>query len=345
MLVILKLDPAIVGVVSMISFNWKIRLPPEIVAYIWSFLTLKELVNFGGTSRLNRKLVFSALRNTVYRLIEPFTPNRGVNGLLSTLKAERAVISGSMALYPLLFCNFSGTNSGDLYWKPHDMDIYKPQFGQNHESGVLKYLQEAEGFMVVKTNTLTLREQYDTPSSISGIKSVVRGDLRVDVVTSSGSSAIAPIFKFHSTPVFNWISPQGFFSAYPSLTCIRRGLLNPMALSRGRFVPDLPSTATRSSLDKYCERGFDVRRNPSCWQDDRHKCTLSAECPISSRCVVDGGCLFMPFEEVVGRMEVPYDSQYILFWYLGGPPCDGRRRVCDGYVSLRADAEDERFMR
>ena len=53
----------------------------------------------------------------------------------------------------------------------------------------------------------------------------------------------------------------------------------------------------------------------------------------------------MPFEEVVGRMEVPYDNQYILFWYLGGPPCDGRRRVCDGYVSLRADAEDERFMR
>ena len=49
----------------------------------------------------------------------------------------------------------------------------------------------------------------------------------------------------------------------------------------------------------------------------------------------------MQFEEVVGPMEVPYDSQYLLFWYLGDPPCNGWWRVCDGHVSLRADVDDE----
>jgi len=29
----------------------------------------------------------------------------------------------------------------------------------------------------------------------------------------------------------------------------------------------------------------------------------------------------------------------------GGPSCDGWRRVCDTYVSLRADADDEHFIR
>lgn len=40
---------------------------------------------------------------------------------------------------------------------------------------------------------------------------------------------------------------------------------------------------------------------------------------------------------------LPYDSSYICFWHLGGPPCDNERRVCESYVSLRADAEDEHF--
>jgi len=169
------------------------------------------------------------------------------------------------------------------------------------------------------------------------------------VVTSASSSAIGPIFNFHSTPVFNWISPEGYFSAYPALTCARRGLLNPMSLSRSRFVPALPSLIVRTCLEHYYKRGFDIRRNPACWPNDIHVCSSSADCPISTRNVVDAGCMFMPFEDEAREewdrpKAVPYDSPYILFWYLGGPSCDGRRRVCDGYVSLRADADDERFI-
>ena len=253
-----------------------------------------------------------------------------------------------MALFPLIFCNFSGTNSHGSYWSPRDMDVYEPKTGRGG-SGVLKYLLEVEGYKEHNVRERSLREQYDAWRGIRQVKNVVRDGIRVDVVTSSSSSAISPIFYFHSTPVINWISPEGLFSAYPKLTCTWRGLLNPMALDQSHFVPALPGTDVRRSLDKYNIRGFDIRRNPSCWPDDVHLCTFSAECPIASRNVVDGGCMFAPFiEEFAGGSEetsklFPYDSPYICFWYLGGPSCDGRRRVSGSYVSLRADAHDKRF--
>ena len=60
--------------------------------------------------------------------------------------------------------------------------------------------------------------------------------------------------------------------------------------------------------------------------------------------------MFMPFvdeeNEVGDKLKVvPYDSLYILFWYLGEPSCDGHHRVCDAYVLLWADADDEQFVR
>ena len=325
-----------------------ITLPPEIVAYIWAFLTLKDLVKFGCTSRSNYRLVRRALRNTVHRLIAPFTPTAGVDPFLAMLKSERAVISGSMALFPLMFCNFSGTISNEVCWSPRDMDIYEPKT-ERGGSGVLKYLLEIEGYEEHNIRERSLREQYDGRQGIHQVKNLKRDGIHVDIVTSASSSAISPIFYFHSTQVFNWISPEGLFSAYPKLTCIQRGLLNPMAFDRNHFVPALPGGDVRQSLRKYYFRGFDIRRNPSCWADDKHACTFSAECPIVSRNVVDGGCMFVPFfKDFTGYFEEgstiwPYDSPYILFWYLGGPSCDGRRRVCESYVSLRADAEDERF--
>jgi hypothetical protein len=140
-----QLDPSIVGTVSLTAGQSNLCLPPEIIAYVWSFLTLKELVKFGRTSRSNHQLVRSALKNTIFRLIAPFTPRKGVNEFLNMMRSERAVISGSMALYPLVFCNFSGTNSSDVRWNPHDMDIYEPEI-EEQKSGVLKYMVDEEGY-------------------------------------------------------------------------------------------------------------------------------------------------------------------------------------------------------
>ena len=63
-----------------------------------------------------------------------------------------------MALFPLLFCNFSGTNNN--HWSPRDMDIYKPKTGKEG-SGVLRYLLDVEGYEERKIQERFLRVQYD----------------------------------------------------------------------------------------------------------------------------------------------------------------------------------------
>jgi hypothetical protein len=137
-----------------------IGLPPEIVAFICSFLTLRDLVKFGQTSHANYRLVCGALRNMVHRLVAPFTSKGGVDRFMSMLRSHRAVISGSMALFPLIFCNFSGTISVGPFWAPHNMDIYEPRTGKGG-SGVLKYLLEVEGYKEQNLQEQSLREQYD----------------------------------------------------------------------------------------------------------------------------------------------------------------------------------------
>ena len=74
-----QLNSFISGPVLLKTGRSNISLPPEIVAYVWSFLTWKDLVKFGRTSRANYRLVRSALRNTVHRLVAPFTLKGGVD--------------------------------------------------------------------------------------------------------------------------------------------------------------------------------------------------------------------------------------------------------------------------
>jgi hypothetical protein len=160
--------------------------PPEIVAYVWLFLTLKDLVTFGCTSRANHHLVHGALWNMVYHLIAPFIPKRGVDHFLCTLQLECAVISCLMALFPLMFCNFSRTNNNE------------PKRGKEG-SGVLRYLLDVEGYEERKIQERSLREKYDAWWGIRQVKLVEQDGLHVDIVTSVSSSAITHIlFPFHA---------------------------------------------------------------------------------------------------------------------------------------------------
>jgi hypothetical protein len=112
------------------------------------------------------------------------------------------------------------------------MDIYEPRVRKKKESGVLKYMIEVEGYKEGDVEVCTLREQYDQGVfDIRQVKNVYQDQLRVDIITSASFCAIALIFYFHSMVVFNWILPDGYFSAYPRLACGQKGLLNPMALT------------------------------------------------------------------------------------------------------------------
>src|ERR1700722_5699223 len=95
----MQLVSMIKGIVSLSAGQLCTCLPPEIVAYIWSYLTLKDLVKFGHTSCQNYHLVCCAGKNTIYRLIALFRTKGGVDQFLYMMKTEQAVILWSMALW------------------------------------------------------------------------------------------------------------------------------------------------------------------------------------------------------------------------------------------------------
>ena len=200
------------------------------MAHIWSYLTIQDLLTLGRTSHSNHTLVRNTIKSTIYRLIAPFTTQNGVHSFLSTLKSQKSGISGSITLYPMVSSNFGGTNSNSNHWLPNDMDIYEPCTNKQF-SPIIEYMMDVEGFKECGENIYTPDDRYTTSCGIKRIHRLYKKNLHIDIVTSATISTITPIFHFHSTVVFNWISADGFFSAYPKLTCAHHGLTNPLSFA------------------------------------------------------------------------------------------------------------------
>ena len=327
--------------------------PPETIAHVWSYLTIKDLVKYGATSRANYNTVFSAITNTIHRLLLPFAAEHGVLQFLNMLKFEKAVVSGSTALYPMISSNFGGTDSSGTHWHPNDMDLYEP-ICREENSGVVRYLVSIKGFVEIGKRKHLMAETYGFRPSINRITHLQKGDLFVDVVTASSPCAILPVFGFHSTPVFGWISGDGLFHAYPKMTCEGRGLTNPMTFTLKNFVPPLPPANVRSALEKYFYRGFNIHKNPRCWPEGlgkEHVCTSDVNCPHTARHILDSGTMFLKFARfddssgiLTPKEVLPYRSPSILYWNLGGPSCDGERRVTESFITLKAEEEEQVVM-
>jgi hypothetical protein len=109
-----------------------------------------------------------------------------------------------------------------------------------------------------------LDEQYEVPTCVAWVTSIKRGDWCMDIISSVNFNVISPIFSFHLTIVFNWITADSLFSAYPKLTCTHRGLLNLNTFSCNQFVPVSPPASFCCCLKKYYEHGLNIQQNPSC---------------------------------------------------------------------------------
>jgi hypothetical protein len=323
-------------------------LPLEMVAKVWSELTMVDLVVYGGTSKANYVIVQASIKTSLDRLLLPFVQSEGVDQFLNVLSVERAVVSGSMALHFMLSCSLTGVEGGET-WGPADMDIYEPNDEDKH-SGVVKYLIVEEGYKEVQCKVSALGDGYNLHPQIKKVTRLVRGRRVVDVINTTSPDAIAAIVGFHSTPVINWISGDGVFCAYPQLLSKRRGLVNPMGLTLPDFTPKLPPANVRACLKKYFDRGFDIRRNPSCWPGEEHDCTSSANCPHTTRSMIDRGTMYYRLkksDEPAGihmtegvDYRGPYCSRYIMYWSLGGPSCDQRHRVSKPFIMHREEADE-----
>jgi hypothetical protein len=122
-----------------------ILLPPEMVGEVWSWLTLVDLMCYAYTLTTNYQIVQSAINHSLHGLIDRFVPYGGLHCFMAMLRDERAVISGSTALFFTFCCSYTSVNSSRLNWAPADMDIFEPNTG-GQPSQVIKYFVESERF-------------------------------------------------------------------------------------------------------------------------------------------------------------------------------------------------------
>ncbi|KAH7908092.1 hypothetical protein BJ138DRAFT_984205, partial [Hygrophoropsis aurantiaca] len=158
------------------------------------------------------------------------------------MRSHRCAISGSLALY-----FFDPARN----WIPADMDLYVPK---NRKNRVLRYLL-CTGYNPV--NISSNRSSYKLECGMDKVITMCNGDVNIDVIITSGRNSIAPITHFHLTAVMNFLSADGFFSAYPNLTADGRALCNPL-----QFYHHQPRSLTAYCYQKYALRRYDIRINP-----------------------------------------------------------------------------------
>ncbi|KAH7905992.1 hypothetical protein BJ138DRAFT_967557, partial [Hygrophoropsis aurantiaca] len=159
------------------------------------------------------------------------------------LRTHSSVVSGSVALHYF--------DPSEL-WRPDDMDIYVPA---GRKKRVLRFLETA-GYYPVNRDA-GVKPDYGDSCGIISVTTVCNGDKTIDVISARSHVSTAPIFRFHLSAVMNFLSADGFFCAYPSLTAERCAIYN-----RSSFVDGEPTPSTVYAYVKYAYRGYTLHRSP-----------------------------------------------------------------------------------
>ncbi|KAI5981220.1 hypothetical protein EDD15DRAFT_2336219 [Pisolithus albus] len=158
--------------------------------------------------------------------------------LYDLLAANHAVISGSCALRLLLPEN-------DVCWMPDDLDIYVC------ESKVQDLLRTLMASKYKLTSRTAANDAPYTSSHIQSVCTLHHNSSRIDVIVSNSSTAISPIFQFHSTVLMNFVTAHSVFCAYPEMTTNQLSLINPFVV----FCQPL-RRSTLDALLKYSTRNI-----------------------------------------------------------------------------------------
>jgi hypothetical protein len=323
-------------------------LPTELVAKVWSYLTIVDLLKYATMSKTIYDDVHNAIRDTVLHVLGHYSDSPVE--FLQELLHQHAVVSGSVVLHTMLSINFLASFRESITWTPNDIDIYIPK-SESDPPPFISYMINTEHYDLIPPDGDRDRLN-DLYPNIRQIFYLQRDDLRMDVIVANSEFTAGPIFDFHSTLLFNFITGNGLFSAYPVMTCRLRGLFNPRRFTLKQFAPALPPANVRHGLMKYVHRGFDIRRNPSSWPNDcPHICCRDVNCPQTTRNVEDTGCLYVTFRnpgedsglgmrsESVTR-DTCRGTGYCLMWHLGGRPCGDKKRGIDNFITCRPEYEE-----
>ncbi|KIO05049.1 hypothetical protein M404DRAFT_66704, partial [Pisolithus tinctorius Marx 270] len=162
------------------------------------------------------------LRHRLDMICSPFFPC--TMHLTDMLSACDAIVSRSAALWMLLPANACN-------WSSSDLDIY---VSFNSQPQLYNLLRKHHYNIIHEGRTN--RNDY-SPSTIFTVTTFGNGRKNIDVIVSRTSSALSPIFQFHSTAVMNFFTADSLFCVYPSLTLHHRALINTASLRNRTFPP------------------------------------------------------------------------------------------------------------
>ncbi|KAG8925836.1 hypothetical protein FRC00_003566, partial [Tulasnella sp. 408] len=249
---------------------------------ILDHLALCDVVTVGQASRALRGAVKNYVQRRIHSLLSGWFKHP--NYFRKLLHSSRGVLSGSTVLAFIL----------GLDWGQQDLDIYMPRGpnGQNDPSYYLRmlqdYLTEVEGYKIDSVQTvddvvvnpppdeLPLIHQFinidgdaeggfEMDYSNGKVRTVVKLSLpipssmkpaKIDLIEGTDeSSPIAPISRFHTTFVMNFISASSITVLYPHQTFMMQGLLNERI--------DITRPKQIAWMEKYQSRGLKIISDPS----------------------------------------------------------------------------------
>lgn len=202
-----------------------------------------ELQNLACVSRRLTELVHDHVKHRIICVGAQYF--RTGAALIDMLRSCDAVVSGSTALRILM-------PDVGIPWSPSDLDIYLPR----HTLTVMLRRMQHEGYTIIAEPPVK-RSGYNY-SHVSRVLVVGNGQCTVDLVVSRTSTALSPIFQFHSTVVMNFVSADTVFCGYPTLTL--RGL---SMVNAGPLYYSADKRPILSAMQKYLLRG--IRDNASMW--------------------------------------------------------------------------------
>lgn len=282
-----------------------------------AYMSIPTLVSLGNTNGTSATTCRAHVRGRVHHCLTSF--ELPCEPTLALLRDTRSVISGSAALAiitPRLFI-------------PHDLDIYVPEgslepihrFLTESASYQLVYhtsrdppqyteyhVEQEAGKPLYKTAILRCVLTVPSPGIVCIAFYLHRAMRRViNVIESSSTSSVTPIFHFHSTLVMNFITSNCVVSTYPLMTDLLCGLLN-----SHRYCN---TSSVRDGLLKYERRGFAFLHSGEQWKRN-HSCSVSGYCGESVRYVGDSTTLVYRFDHMLeGAVNNVVDG--VLFWRLG----------------------------
>lgn len=284
---------------------------------ILKHVAVRDLVVFSAVSDDSKAMVDGFFLHHWEKALRNFVPN--VTAFRDVLRASHSVISGSLALWFV--------SGGATTWTPNDCDIYCPN---GEAESISLFLRTHAGYIpddrkpdFFKSETESHYDGSEDPRINPSIDSVLHlcqyPGRTIDIIESSGLSALEPLPRFWSTFLPNYVSADTFCVPFPYNTLASRGCLT--LGNKPVIAPVL------RAMEKYKDRGFvitDFSQNitPSIQRGYpliAEGCDNNPYCPHTWRHFGDRWCLQYSFDEGNGT-GWPADEQTTK-WRYGGEKC------------------------